>query len=55
MEESLMKYLEEKIKYAEEKSKEHEENGLIRLSEWYKGYEQAFIEVLEFVKKKKNY
>ncbi len=46
-----MKYLEEKTKYAEAKSKENEENGMIRQSEWYGGYEQAFIEVLEFVKK----
>ena len=47
----LVKYLEEKMKYAEVKSKENEEVGLIRQSEWYDGYAQAFMEVLEFVKK----
>lgn len=50
--ENLLEYLEEKINYAETKSKENEENGLIRQSEWYDGYGQAFSEILDFIKKK---
>ena len=48
--ETLIKQLEERIKYAENKSKEHEENKLIRQSEWYDGYAQAYTEVIKLLK-----
>ncbi|WP_338657309.1 hypothetical protein V6B14_22370 (plasmid) [Sporosarcina psychrophila] len=48
--EKVIKQLEEKIEYAEVKRKEHEENKLIRQSEWYDGYQQAFLEVVKILK-----
>lgn len=47
----LIKHLEEKKKYAEEKYKQYEEKQMIRQAEWYAGYEQAFIEVINYLKK----
>ncbi|MBG9692524.1 hypothetical protein [Lysinibacillus sphaericus] len=49
--ESLIEHLKKKINYAATKSKEHEENNLIRQSEWYDGYEQAYLEVLNLLEK----
>ena len=50
--EKLLEYLHERAKYAEEQSEENEKNELLRLAEWYDGYKQACLTIINLLENK---